>query len=162
MRKAILLASAFGLSLTLGNAGAQEKSAAEAQHVMILPSSLQWMDTPPGIPAGCKMAVLHGDPSKEGPFAIRVKGPDGYKIPAHWHPTMEAVTVRSGIMYMGTGEKLDESKAGALPAGGFAAMPANVRHYVWFKGDTEIEIHANGPFAITYVNPADDPRNAKK
>ncbi len=171
MRKTILLTLAFGLSLIpFESASAQEKPAAHShkaaaaapKHVMITPFDLQWGDPPPSIPPGAKLAVLYGDPSKAGPFVIRVKSPDGYKIPAHWHPTGEYITVLSGTFYMGTGDKLDEAKGAALPAGGFSAMPAKMRHFVWSKGESEIEIHSMGPFQITYVNPADDPRNAKK
>lgn len=171
MRKTILLTLAFGLSLILfESASAQEKPAAHSheaaaaapKHVIVAPTDIQWGDTPPGIPAGSRLAVLYGDPTKAGPFVIRVKGPDGYKIPAHWHPTTESITVLSGTFYIGTGDTLDESKGMAMAAGAFSAMPAKMRHFVWFKGDTEIEIHSMGPFQITYVNPADDPRNAKK
>jgi quercetin dioxygenase-like cupin family protein len=133
-----------------------------AKHVVIPPSDIKWEDAPPSLPPGAKVAVLYGDPAKSGPFTLRAKAPDGYKVPAHWHPTTEYVTVLSGTLYMGTGDKLDESKGSELKAGGFSSMPAKMRHFVWMKGDTEFEIHGNGPFQVTYVNPQDDPRKAKK
>lgn len=166
MRRTVMLVLVFGASLFMPQSAAgQEKAAASAEapkHVMILPSAVQWGDAPPGLPAGSKVAVLYGDPDQAGPFTLRVKAPAGYKVPAHWHPISEYVTVISGTLYMGTGDKLDKSKGTALAAGAFASMPANMRHFVWWEGDGEIQVSGTGPFAITYVNPADDPRNAKK
>ena len=170
IRKTILLALALGLSLfTFESVSGQEKpgsqpkkaAATAPKHVMILPSDIQWGDPPPTLPPGAKTAVLYGDPAKTGPFTIRVKAPDGYKVAAHWHPTTEYVTVLSGTFYLGTGDKLDESKGVAMPAGAFGAMPARMHHFAWFKGDGEIEVHGMGPFKIIYVNPADDPSKAK-
>ena len=166
MRKITVLALAFAASLSMTpSASAQEKpvgAGEAAKHTMFAPSDLPWGDAPPGVPAGAKMAVLYGDPSKAAPFAIRVKGADGYTLPPHWHPTDEQVTVISGAFYMGTGDKFEKPKAKAMTAGAFGSMPAKMHHFGWFKGYTEIEIHSMGPFEITYVNPADDPRNAKK
>jgi hypothetical protein len=129
-------------------------------HSFINTKDLKWMDGPPGLPADAKFAVLDGDPSKEGVFTIRAVLPANYKIPAHWHPTTENVTVLEGILYMGMGEKLDESKATGLAAGGFTALPGKMGHFAFTKdGNTIIQVHAMGPFAITYYNPADDPRS---
>jgi quercetin dioxygenase-like cupin family protein len=105
------------------------------------------------------MAVLAGDPGKKGQFfVVRLKAPAGYKIPAHQHPTAEAVTVISGDLHYGMGDKLDESKAEKLGPGGFIDMPANMNHYAFSGGgEVIIQIAGEGPFAIKYVNPADDP-----
>jgi uncharacterized RmlC-like cupin family protein len=104
------------------------------------------------------MAVLAGDPNKKGPFVLRLKTPSNYKIPAHQHPTAEAVTVISGDFHYGMGDKLDESKAEKLGPGGFIDMPANMNHYAFSGGgEVIIQIAGEGPFAIKYVNPADDP-----
>ena len=104
------------------------------------------------------MAVLAGDPEKKGLFVVRLKTPSGYKIPAHQHPTAEAVTVISGDLHYGMGDKLDESKAEKLGPGGFIDMPANMNHYAFAGGgEVIIQIAGEGPFAIKYVNPADDP-----
>ncbi|HKO81401.1 MAG TPA: cupin domain-containing protein, partial [Chitinophagaceae bacterium] len=81
-----------------------------------------------------------------------------YKIPPHWHPTMEHVTVLEGSFYMGTGEKFDEAKATELKTGGFSAIAAKTAHYAFSKDKCVIQVHAMGPFALTYINPADDPR----
>ena len=129
-----------------------------SDHSLLNSKDFKWMDGPPGLPAGAKFTVLDGDPSKEGLFTIRATMPAGYKIPAHWHPSTEHVTVIEGTLYIGMGEKTDESKATALTAGGFASLPAKMGHFAFSKDGTTIQVHAMGPFAITYYNPSDDPR----
>ena len=88
--------------------------------------------------------------------------PDGYKIPPHWHPTDERIVVLQGTLGMGMGEKFDAGAGRELPAGSYAVMPAGARHFAWAKGETVIQVSAVGPFEITYVNPADDPRKTPK
>ena len=109
------------------------------------------------LPAGAHMAVLDGDPSKEGLFVIRAKFPDGYTIPAHWHSADEHITVVSGSFGVGLGDTLDKSKIRYLPVGSYARMGKQERHYAVTKGETVIQVHAMGPFDLHYVNPADDP-----
>src|SRR5207249_2738091 len=92
-------------------------SSANSQDKMIyLPGDMVWSDMP-NLPAGTKVAVIEGDPSKDGFFTMRVKLPIGFKIPPHWHPATEHVTVISGVFYLGFGDKFDESKGAAMPAG---------------------------------------------
>jgi quercetin dioxygenase-like cupin family protein len=138
------------------------KSAAVAEHKMFSPSEVKWMDGPPFLPPGVKLAVLEGDPGKAGPFTIRLQFSEGYKIPAHTHPTAERVTVISGTVYLGMGDKLDEAAGHEMVAGSFAVMPAGMKHFAYAKAEAVVQVHGTGPFAIKYVNPADDPRNAKK
>jgi hypothetical protein len=104
------------------------------------------------------VAVLSGDPTKSGLYALRVKLPDGYKVPAHWHPTDENVTVIEGTLLIGTGDKFDMSKLETVPVGGFMRMPKEMKHFAATKGATILQVHGIGPFEINYVNPADDPR----
>jgi quercetin dioxygenase-like cupin family protein len=105
------------------------------------------------------MAALVGDPSKPGvPYVLRAKLPDGYKVPPHWHPGDENVTVLKGTFLIGKGEKLDPSTMEELPAGSFVQMPKTMRHFAMAKGETIIQVHGIGPFDVTYVNPEDDPR----
>ncbi|MFC0774856.1 cupin domain-containing protein [Terrimonas alba] len=127
-------------------------------HVMMNTTDLKWEDGPPGLPKGVKVVVLEGDPSKEGMFTLRAIMPANYKIPAHWHPTTEHVTVLEGDLYMGMGESLDEQRAIQLKTGGFSSLPAKTAHYAFTKEGCTIQVHAMGPFEITYINPADDPR----
>jgi hypothetical protein len=125
-------------------------------------AEVKWKDGPGSLPAGAKFAVLEGDPAKEGPFVMRLWFPDGYRIPPHWHPKVERVTVLSGTFNLGMGEKFDQSATREMTAGTFGFWPAGMRHFAWAKGETVLQLHGIGPWMITYVNPADDPRNVKK
>ncbi len=130
-----------------------------AQH-MAMPMNagdIKWGSAPNALPAGVQMAVVSGDPSKDTLYVIRLKMPANYEIPAHNHPTSEYVTVLSGDFHIGMGDKLDRQKGLALQAGGFAEASAKMNHYAWTSSETVVQIHGQGPFAITYVNPADDP-----
>jgi quercetin dioxygenase-like cupin family protein len=126
------------------------------------PTTIEWKEGPASLPPGAKMAALEGDPTKEGPFVMRLQFPDGYHVPAHTHPKTERVTIISGTGYLAAGDTLDRSSAKSLPAGSFGYWPAGMKHAAWFEGETVIQLHGVGPWQINYVNPADDPRNAKK
>ena len=131
-------------------------------HVIVAPDKLSWKANP-NLPPGAMAAVLSGDPTKAGSvYALRVKLPDGYKVPPHWHPTDENVTVLQGALLIGVGEKFDASKMETVPAGGFMRMPKEMRHYGQSKGEAIVQVHGVGPFVINYVNPADDPANQAK
>jgi hypothetical protein len=125
-------------------------------------ADMKWKEGPASLPAGAKVVMLEGDLAKEGPFTLRVLLPDGYKIPPHTHPKIEHVTVISGTFFIGMGEKFDATAGQAMSAGAFGYWPAGMTHFAWTKGETIIQVHGVGPWGITYVNPADDPRNAKK
>jgi quercetin dioxygenase-like cupin family protein len=119
------------------------------------PNELKWQDGPKSIPAGAKLALLEGDPTKEGPFVMRLKLPDGYKIPAHTHPKTERVTVISGTFNIMMG---DDNHARKMPAGSFGYWAAGMKHSVSAEGETVVQLHGVGPWQINYLNPADDPR----
>jgi len=116
-----------------------------------------WGPAPGVFPPGAKMAVLQGDPGQTALFTVRLEMPDGYRIAAHWHPTDEHITVISGTFLVGMGDVLDTARTTALPAGGFVTAPAKMNHYAIARGKTVVQVHAMGPFALTYVNPKDDP-----
>ena len=140
-------------------------SASAAQHkdAMIYPAAeIKWADGPASLPKGAKIAILEGDLSKEVPFVFRVKLPDGYRIAPHTHQKPERVTVIAGTMYIGMGDKFDETKGRAMPAGTFGTWPAGMKHFAWVKGETILQLHGIGPWTIQYVNADDDPRNQKK
>jgi hypothetical protein len=122
---------------------------------------IKWGPAPPFFPKGAEFAVLSGDPSKDGLYVVRLKMPAGYKIPAHTHPTTENVTVVSGNFHIGMGDYLDEKKGIELTSGGYGEAPAKMNHYAWVTSPTIVQVHGQGPFAITYVNPADDPSTKK-
>jgi hypothetical protein len=131
-------------------------------HVYRSEKELKWGPAPPVVPKGAEAAVLDGNPFGEGgAYTLRLKMPDGYKIPPHWHPTDENVTVLSGRLGMGMGDKMDRASGQLIKSGGFVRMPKTVHHYAWTMGPTTIQVQGNAPFAFTYVNPADDPRNQR-
>jgi hypothetical protein len=138
----------------MGAAGAQD---AKSSHVLVTPHDIKWGDPPPVFEKGASFAVLSGDPGKNGIFVVRLKLPAGYKIMPHWHPTDEHVTVLAGTFALGMGEKLDASAAKDLPPGGYALLPAEMRHFAIAKTAATVQVHGTGPFVLTYVNPADDP-----
>jgi quercetin dioxygenase-like cupin family protein len=159
-----ILSSALAVLLTMVFSSAR-LSAEETQFAdmrLYPPTSIEWKPGPAAIPPGAKIAVLEGDPTKEGSFVVRFQFPDGYHIPPHTHPKTERLTVISGAIYLATGESLDRDSAKKLPAGSFGYWPAGMKHTAWSEGETVIQLHGIGPWQINYVNPADDPRNAKK
>jgi quercetin dioxygenase-like cupin family protein len=135
----------------------------EATDFKLFPADkIKWQEGPPSLPKGAMIAVLEGDPTKEGAFVFRVKLPDGYRIPPHTHPKTERVTVLSGTFNIGMGEKFDEMAGKAMPAGTYGHWATGMKHFVWAKGETVLQFHGMGPWSIQYVNPGDDPRNQKE
>ena len=146
------------IALPLANVRSEEHEGA----FEIFPAAeIKWQDGPASLPKGAKIAVLEGDPAKEGPFVFRVQVPDGYRIPPHTHPKTERVTVISGTFHIGMGEKFDDKAAKAMPAGTYGYWESGMKHFVIVKGETVVQFHGLGPWSIKYVNPADDPRNQK-
>lgn len=143
-------AAALAISAPLGWAQA-------GHHMTESPDKLNWAAVP-SLPQGAQIAVLEGPMSEAVPFTVRLKFPPNYQIPAHWHPAIERVTVLSGIFNMGMGDSFDRTKTHALRPGGIAIMPAQGRHFAWTSVETVVQLHGTGPWGITYVNPADDPR----
>ncbi|MET0555328.1 MAG: cupin domain-containing protein [Vicinamibacteria bacterium] len=141
-----------------GAAWAQAPAAGPAAHTVIAPGALQWGPAPPALPKGASVALLSGKPAEPGPYVLRVKLPAGYVIKPHWHPTDENLTVLSGEIKAGMGDAVDEQAAETMAAGAYARMPATMRHYVIAVSETVVQVHGTGPFTLTYVNPADDPR----
>ena len=129
----------------------------QTTHVAMRPAELKWGAAPPVFAKGAQMAVLSGDPMGEGLYAVRLRMPAGYRVAPHWHPTDEHVTVIEGSLSVGMGEKFDPSAGKELTAGGYALMPAEMRHFVWTKTGATVQVEGQGPFKLTYVNPADDP-----
>lgn len=126
-------------------------------HLMVTPSDLKWADVP-SLPPGAKIAVIEGPMSEAVPFTIRLKFPANYRIPAHWHPAVERVTVLSGTFHMGVGSKLDTQKTMSLNPGDMMIMQPQTQHFAWNKDEVVLQLNGTGPWGITYVDPADDPR----
>ena len=129
-------------------------------HVVATPDNLKWVEPPP-LP-GSRLAVVQGDPSREGLFVYRLKMPAKYKIPPHFHKASENVTVLAGVFHIGLGEKFDQGTGQGLPVGGFVSVPPKHPHYAWAGAEeTVVQVHGVGPTDLTFVNPADDPRKKK-
>lgn len=131
---------------------AQETAAAKSP-------ALQWGPAPPVFPKGAKMAVVSGDPSQAQPFEVQLSFPSSYRIPPHFHPTDETVEVKRGTFLVGMGDKFDLKQTKPMKKGDSATMPAEHHHYGMARGRTIVDVKAMGPFAMTYVNPADDPQH---
>ena len=127
----------------------------------IAPNDVTWGPAPPSLPSGAQAAILEGDPGKAGPFTLRLKLPDAYRIPPHYHPAVEHVTVIQGTFVLGMGDKASSDSEKPLAAGSFAFMPAGMRHFARTQGETIVQLHGVGPWGITYVNPSDDPRKTR-
>jgi quercetin dioxygenase-like cupin family protein len=160
---ALLLA---GSSLIPPVAAAQGNAATGAvptsgERLAITPDQIVWQPAKL-LPPGAQMAVLEGDPSKPGFFTMRLKMPDGYLIPAHRHSQAERVTVIEGTLYLGEGDGSDKATAIALGPGSYSSMPPDTLHYGWMKGETILQLTSIGPWTVTYLKPADDPRNESK
>ena len=138
---------------------AAKAHAAKAEHVLLTSSDLKWVDGPPSLPPGSKVAAMEGNPKDPGLFTMRLKFPANYKISPHTHPADEHITVISGTFYMGMGDRLEEAAAKELPTGSFVVMPAKQPHFAMTKVETVVQLHGVGPWSITYLNPADDPRS---
>jgi quercetin dioxygenase-like cupin family protein len=156
-RVVLLLTVVVVAASSAGRAQAPAAPAAPA-HAGMLPAEIKWGPAPPALPPGAQAAVLAGDPSKEGVFVLRAKLPAGYRVPPHWHPVDEYMTVISGTLQFGMGDKFDAASMRALTAGSYVTAEKDMRHFVQAKGPTVIQVTAMGPFQITYVNQADDPR----
>jgi quercetin dioxygenase-like cupin family protein len=162
MKYALLLVATI---LPLGALAAQESQSSSAQHRqahVTTPEHSNWGPTPATLPAGARLAVLDGDPSKAGPFTMRLAMPAGYRIPPHFHQADEHVTVISGAFQVGMGDTFDEGKLTTLPPGTFGVIPPGMRHFARADMATVIQLHGVGPWGLTYVNPTDQPNTARR
>lgn len=151
------------LLLPIGPAAAQDSAAparGARKPLMVQPDQVNWGPAPAMLPQGAQVAVLEGNPGESGLFTMRVSMPDGYKVPPHFHPAKERVTVVEGTFKLGMGDKFDESALAALPAGSYASMDAGMHHFAQAQGNTVVQINGVGPWKLTYVNPADNPEKA--
>lgn len=136
--------------------------AATLAHAQNPGPAVKWGPAPPFFPAGARFTVLQGDPSASGVYTVRLDMPPGYVIAPHTHPTDEHVTVMSGVLLLGMGDAVNTKAASALKAGDFITAPADAPHFAVAQGRTVVQVHGIGPFVINYLDPKDDPRNAKK
>jgi hypothetical protein len=120
--------------------------------IQLHPENIKWIDAPPPLPAGSQIAVLEGNPKEEGIFTMRVKFPAFYKIPAHWHPKDERVTVIEGAVYVGFGDIIDTTNASKFSTGSYYVNPVESHHYVFTQSEGAVmQITGSGPWGITYI-----------
>ena len=152
--------STLGLVVLLAGpvtAGQNASRGSSAQATLVMPSDIKWRPLRPG----AEIAVVSGNPDVAGePFVMRMRYTGTVRVPPHWHPTDEHITVLSGAFMFGMGERFDESSATELIAGAYAFATAKMPHFAWSKGDTVVQVHGVGPFVINYVNQADRPATA--
>jgi hypothetical protein len=129
------------------------------------PDQITWLEPPPDagfLPDGVQIALIEGgSPLDKGPFTFRLRFPAGSRLMPHTHPTADRITVISGTLHHGKGRTFDQGATEAAPPGTFVYHPGGAPHYVWFDEETVLQFHGEGPFGISYLNEADDPRNQK-
>ena len=157
-----LFSAAFLLVSTVVVGLAVAQTETHRHHVIAPLADAQWGPAPPMLPAGAQIAVLAGDPTKAASYAVRLKFPPNYTIPAHSHPTDENVVVVSGEFIAGVGDVVNKTAAKGLGVGGFAQLPAGMNHFAFTRQETTIVLFGIGPVEFKYVNPSDDPRNARR
>jgi quercetin dioxygenase-like cupin family protein len=160
MKPFLVLAVASGLGTSL-IAGKQDDAKPRTDHTILSPEDVKWGDAPVSVPPGAKAALLDGDPAKHGVFILRLKLPAGYKMPPHWHPVDERVTIISGRLNLGLGDTFAAEHTRALGPGSFYSLPPKTSHFSVAAEETVMQISTVGPWSLTYVHPEDDPRNAK-
>jgi quercetin dioxygenase-like cupin family protein len=133
-------------------------SSQDHPHVLVLPDDVSWGPASPKLPPGAQFALLVGDPSIPGElYVFRAKLPAGYRVPPHWHPMDEHVTVIEGEFALGFGKEVNDSAMRHLPAGSYVSLPKEMPHYNLMKAETILQFHGIGPYDIVYVNSEDDP-----
>jgi hypothetical protein len=149
MRKLAAMLALFIAGIAIASAQEMAKPIAE--------SEIKWAPAPPFLPRGAQVAVMSGDPSKDGPYTLRLKAPADYVYPPHSIPTAETVTVLSGLLYIGLGDTFDKAKATRMAVGSFVEVPGKISRYLWNPTEVVLEVHSIGPSPVTYANAADDP-----
>jgi len=147
--------------LALAQSAATPAPAAPVEHAMLHAAQTPWGDAPPALPRGAQAAVVYGDPGQAGAFVLRLKAPAGYKVPRHWHPSAELVTIIEGDFHLSMGEAGNAHEADFGP-GDFVSLPAQMQHEASTKNGAVVQVTSTGPFEIHYVDPKDDPRSAAK
>jgi len=109
--------------------------------------------------SGIQTMVLAGDPSRSGPYTIRLRVPARTRIAAHSHRDDRTAVVISGTWFFGYGRTANRSALKPLPPGSFYSEPGGVAHFAETRNEAVVVyITGNGPTDTVYVNPVDDPR----
>jgi len=131
----------------------------EADFRSVLPEDIDWKPFP-AFPPSARLAVVVGDPTKPGPYVIRVKVPSGVKLMPHKHPEDRVYTIISGVFYIGLGDQFDANKLQAYPPGSVIVLPGKTPHFHWARsGEYVSQVQGIGPLGLEYLDTRDDPRN---
>lgn len=159
IRKQALFSALTALTLMSASSAAVAQEVMD-RPVMLTPEEIEWKPGPDSLPPGSLYAILEGDPSQPEMVTMRLAFPPNYELMPHTHSGFERVTVLAGTLYFGPGDEMNPAMAKELPAGSFFLFPPDTPMF-GFTGDQEtvIQLNVEGPWEITYLNPADDPRN---
>lgn len=157
--KIVFTVTTFALVISGAVVRADGARAGKPEATSVNADEIKWGEAPPDLPRGAQIAVLHGDPTKKGPFSLRFKMPSGYKIPGHWHTQDEHLTVLAGTFILHMGDNL-EAPAHELRAGAYHYLPGKMHHAAEARGETVVQLHGTGPFDIHYLTPADNPNKS--
>jgi len=126
--------------------------------ILLAPVDIKWIPAPAALPAGAELCVLEGYPEKPGPFTLRLKLPPHYTLPAHWHPNDEHITVISGQLNLGLGDRLDTTQGKLYSTGSYTRIPAKMHYFTWTsEEETILQLHGIGPWAVLYVETPGEP-----
>jgi quercetin dioxygenase-like cupin family protein len=167
-RRSIVLLTAAAALLSLSSVAQTKPGSAVASlpatHTAVRPDALRWTpmssDLMEGTPAFAlaappQVSLLEGDPSQAGSsFTLRIKLAAGTRVPPHWHPTDEHITVLQGRFSLGMGDEYNEASLQELPTGSYASMPKGMTHFALATGDTIVQVHGVGPFKSVWVTPS--------
>ena len=106
--------------------------------------------TPHPLIKGAGSMMLAGDRAKPGIFVLRVKYPDGLRIPSHTHATELHTTVLQGMLCVGFGAVWDTTKVVKVLPGQFMRFPSGEPHFEYTVGETVLQITAMGPMQTTF------------
>ncbi len=154
IRRSAFVVCYLGLSSVFAVLHAEDK----AEPMALTPAEMKWQSQGGLALSGIEQANLVGDPSKSGPYTVRLRFPAGYRLAPHTHPAYREVTILSGTWNTGYGEKFNETALKALPAGSFYTEPANIPHFVEVREPVVIQVSGIGPSGRAFVNPAASPR----
>lgn len=113
----------FACGLAWGQAPPQPAAHEPALAMGFNDPRLEWGPCPAFLPAGCALAVLHGDPAKAN-VDVLLKVPAGSFIPRHWHTSAERMVLASGEMVV----TYDGQAPATMKAGDYAYGPAKRPH----------------------------------
>lgn len=145
--------AAVGLALGLGGFMVAPVSAGD--YTAVMPPDIKWQDAP-SIGPGAKTAVIDGDPKSSGPFVMRLKVPPKTTIRVHTHPATENVTVLSGTLYFAASDKFEPKTAKAFGPGSYFSIGQGKPMFGYTKDkEVVVQLHGNGPWGMTYLEPKD-------